>query len=384
MKILKLLSLLLLSTAFFACDSSNDDDGDWSKAREFGGVTRVGAVCFKIGDNVYVGLGYDGDRTYGDKEMRDFWKFRNNSWVKVDSFPGLGRFGAVAFVVDGKAYVGTGYRPQRTITVTIPGGAANGMDSTYQTTQNKRFFSDFYVFDGATETWSKDSLSGEFAFPGQGREHAVAFAVGGCGFVGTGAVDERTVTSDFYKFDPNTGWSETDFPGDSRRGATAFVIGDQAIVCGGAGIGGSGYKLDVLKYSAATDSWSSCHPIMNRSDHSFDDSYSKIPRAYAVSFTSSLDSPSGTPRGYIACGAGTHNRTCWEYDIEKDRWYEVTSLPSAMGSPRVSAVAFDLDGYGYVTTGGSSIETAMFQDSWRFIPGMDEDDDNDFSIVDIY
>ena len=103
---------------------------------------------------MYVGLGYDGNRTYGDKEMRDFWKFRNNNWVKVDSFPGLGRFGAVAFVVDGKAYVGTGYRPQRSITVS--GGAVDGSDTVI--IQEKKYFSDFYVFDGATEKWQKDSL----------------------------------------------------------------------------------------------------------------------------------------------------------------------------------------------------------------------------------
>lgn len=371
MKVLKLFGLLLLGACFFACDSSDDNEGDWSKAREFGGVTRVGAVSFQIGDNVYVGLGYDGNRTYGDKEMRDFWKFRNNNWVKVDSFPGEGRFGAVAFVVDGKAYVGTGYRPQRSI---------SAGDTTY--IQEKKYFSDFYVFDGATETWQKDSLSGDLAFPGQGREHAVAFAVGGNGFVGTGAIDANTVTSDFFKFNPSTGWSETDFPGDSRRGATAFVINDQAIVCAGAGTSNSGYKIDVLKYNSATDKWSSCNPITNRSDHSFDDDYNKIQRAYAVSFVSDLDAHDRIPRGYLACGAGSYNRTCWEYNITRDRWYDVTSLPSAMTTPRVSAVSFSLSGYGYVTTGGSSIETAMYQDSWRFIPGIDEDDDNDYSIVD--
>lgn len=380
MKILKLFSLLLMGAALFACDSSDDNEGDWSKAREFGGVTRVGAVSFQIGDNVYVGLGYDGNRTYGDKEMRDFWKFRNNNWVKVDSFPGLGRFGAVAFVVDGKAYVGTGYRPQRSITVA--GGAVDGSDTVI--IQEKKYFSDFYVFDGETETWQKDSLSGEFTFPGQGREHAVAFAVGGNGFVGTGAIDANTVTSDFFKFNPQTGWTTTDFPGDSRRGASAFVINDMAIVCAGAGTGNSGYKYDVLKYNSKEDKWSSCNPIMNRSDHSFDDDYNKIQRAYAISFASSLDAGDGIPRGYLACGAGAYNRTCWEYNITKDRWYDVTSLPSAMTTPRVSAVGFALNGYGYVTTGGSSIETAMYQDSWRFVPGVEEDDDNDYSIVDQY
>ncbi len=375
MKILKLFTLLLVGFSLFACDDDDDYTGDWSKGREFGGVTRVGAVSFQIGNNVYVGLGYDGNRTYGDKEMRDFWRFRNNNWVKVDSFPGDGRFGAVAFVVDGKAYVGTGFRPQRSLVVN---------DSTV--IQEKRYYSDFYVFDGTTETWEKDSLGSDnpaLVFPGAGREHAVAFSVGGYGFVGTGAIDDNTVVSDFYKFDPSSGWSTTDYPCDSRRGATAFVIDDFAIVCTGTGTSSTGYKVDVAKYDATTDTWSTERPLVNRSPNSYDDKYGRIQRAYGVSFTSTLDASGDIPtRGYVALGAGPYPRTVWRFNPNNGHWSEATQIPSAMSSPRVSSVSFMLNQHGYITTGGTSIETAAYQDTWMFTPGVKEDDDNDYSIVD--
>ena len=47
-------------------------------------------------------------------------------------------------------------------------------------------------------------------------------------------------------------------------------------------------------------------------------------------------------KGYIATGTGNYSNTCWEYDIERDRWDEVTELPSMM-SRRSYAVGFSID-----------------------------------------
>ena len=45
---------------------------------------------------------------------------------------------------------------------------------------------------------------------------------------------------------------------------------------------------------------------------------------------------------------------------------------------RIAGVGFSLNGYGYVTTGGASTTTANDNSTWKFIPGVDEDDNNDY------
>ena len=372
---LKYILFLCIGSLAIACDSSDDKDGDWMKSIEFRGVVRVGAVSFKIGDDVYVGLGHDEERLYGEKEMRDFYRFdaATESWAEVDSFPGEGRYGAVAFVIGNKAYVGTGYRPERNNFTQSPW---TGNDTVIK--QDKKYYNDFYVFDGETQSWDTIPLgesNSALKFPGKGIRYGVAFSVAGKGYVGTGAVDANTVVNDFYSFDPQNGWADAKFPGDSRKGATAFVIGDSAIVCLGVA---DSYRTDVWLLRGKTGEWVRKNPLVNRSSHGYDDSYSKIQRAYAGSFVSDIHAGKDGQLGYVVCGLGDYNRTCWTYSMRRDRWYDVTSLPSQMASPKVAPVAFSVNGYGFITTGGSSVETAKYRDTWKFIPGIEEDDYNDY------
>ena len=68
-------------------------------------------------------------------------------------------------MVDGKAYVGTGYRPD-------------------QNTKTEQYFNDFYCYDPSTNTWSDAPTylpDGAVA-----RRDAVAFSLKGKGYVGTG------------------------------------------------------------------------------------------------------------------------------------------------------------------------------------------------------
>ena len=38
--------------------------------------------------------------------------------------------------------------------------------------------------------------------------------------------------------------------------------------------------------------------------------------------------------------------------------------------------------YGYVTLGGASVGNVIDADMWKFTPGIDEDDDNDYAAGD--
>lgn len=365
MKKVNFLCLLILGLMFASCHSSDDTRGDWSKASEFPGRARVGAVSFTIGDATYVGLGFNRELKTEDKTLIDFWKFKDGNWSRVADFPAQGRYGAVAFVIGNKAYVGT------------------GMKQRWTQDDSEVYYNDFYVFDGTTDKWTGERTVIETKDKnevGMGRTDAVAFSFAGDtkGYVGTGKDDGR-VLKDFWVYDQQTdSWETTSFPGESRCGAVAFVIDDKAVVCLGSGStnSASSYKTDVLVFDRQTGEWSSRAPLVDRSSEKFDDDYTKIPRSYAVAFVSSFEN--NEKKGYIATGQGTYPKTCWEYYVNTDRWVEVTELPALM-SNRVYAVGFTQNNYGYVTVGGSTLTNATYVETWKFTPGIDEDENNDYT-----
>lgn len=380
MKKVNLLCLALIGLFFTACHSNDDTWGDWSKSIEFGGSNRVQAVSFKSSEGVvYVGMGLNTNSNRPDQNLTDFWKFDGNSWKRVGNalgggkntgdFPDPmgGRTGSVAFVIGDKAYVGAGWR------------------QSYSADKTDRYFSNFYVFNTKNDTWETDGTgkpvvidiqdsgidSLDCAFYG-----GIAFSIGGKGYAGTGRTGDRVLQT-IYEFDPNVAtdakpWKSANFQGDSRYGAVTFTIGNQVVVC--LGISNAKNVEDVWTFDGSI--WTRKAPLADN-DGGWNDDYPKIPRSYAVAFTSNLDSKSGVEKGYIAGGTGNGN-TCWEYNIEEDRWDEVTKFSAAMNSLRVGAVGFSINQYGYITTGGTALSNANDNSTWRFIPGIDEDDNNDY------
>lgn len=359
MKRVNFLCLVLLGLFFTACHSNDDTWGDWSRSYSFGGYPRTGAVTFTIDDVVYVGLGINNELDEKDKTLKDFWMYKDRIWTRIADFPGEGRYGAVAFVVNGIAYVGTGFRP-----------AQENTDEIY--------YSDFYSYNPATKEWSQSpatNLPKEENGEVIPRRDAIAFSVNGKGYVGTGITKGARVIKDLYSFD-GSNWESVGFPGDARCGASVFVIGQKAVICLGSGASSGNYRYDVNIYDASTGQWmENIHPLVDQDGIGYDNDYNRIPRAYAVAFTSNRD---GKMKGYIATGNGSYGNTCWEYDIERDRWDEVTELPNMM-SKRAYAVGFSVDNYGYVTLGGSGVGNVIDADMWKFTPGIDEDDDNDYA-----
>lgn len=376
MRKFSLLVLAILGFAFVACD---DDDhlGDWGKAPEFSGKMRNQAVSFTIGNNVYVGLGYGVDLS----EYTDFKRFdmQSMTWYDVeDTFAdagGKGRHGAIAFTaeVDGKtyAYIGLGYITSRTT------GSGENME-----TRPKEYLKDLWRYDPEANSWTQME-----DFPGTARRDAVAFSLNGYGFVGTGRADNAEMFKDFYRYDPKTNkWSgDLGFIGGQRYGATAFVVDGAAYVC--LGLSGGSPRTDVTKCIVDANGdvkWESRQSLADKPGVKQDKDYGRIPRGYAVSFISNRGK-NGENYAYIATGGqGPNPQTVWKYNHNKDQWHQMENI---VGGSIVGAVSFVVDGYGYYTTGGGSIDAVASSSnassnfsnaSWRFVPDVKEDRANDY------
>jgi N-acetylneuraminic acid mutarotase len=98
---------------------------------------RATAVSFVIGDNAYIALG----RTAGHRSAgyTDIWEYNINTktaTAKAD-FPGTGRVGPISEVVDGKAYIGLGFNPEKGV---------------YDATSR---LDDFWMYDATNNTWTQ-------------------------------------------------------------------------------------------------------------------------------------------------------------------------------------------------------------------------------------
>ncbi|MFV0376632.1 MAG: Kelch repeat-containing protein [Mangrovibacterium sp.] len=338
----KLGLVLAIIGPFAACNGSDEDDlvGDWVKISSFSGVPRSSAVAAVLDGEAYVGTGYN----INTKErLKDFWSYDGTSWSQVAAFGGDARTNAVAFTADGKLYVGTGF---------------NGTNGTKQ--------KDFWAYDPEANTWvevaslATDNVNSPELL---GREGMVAFSINDIGYVGTGVDKDGVEYNDFYAYDPSTdSWSQiTDFLGEKRQDAVAFVINNIAYVC--TGTNNSSYSSELSSYNPETNAWTRLRSIEDKSDESYDDDYS-IARNQAVAFTMG-------GKAYIATGGkNAAGSDVWEYNPSTDLWTEKTPFE---GAARFNAVAFTVGDVGYVLTGqqGSS---AYFDDVWTFYPNAEFDD----------
>jgi len=312
------------------------------------------------------------------------------NWVKLGSFEGLPRTDAVAFVIGDYAYVGTGYNgeederlrdfwrydpqydtweevaslpeeaPARNGAVAFSAAGKGYVGTGYDGNENK--LKDFWEFDpdeGDAGTWTRID-----DFPGTARYAAIAFGINDKGYVGTGYDDNRL--KDFYQYNPATGqWTQKmSVGGSKRRDAVAFVLNNKGYIF--MGVDNLDYVTDAWMYDPETDVWNELKEITSgtNDDESYDDDYS-IVGTKAVAFT--LDG-----YAYITTGGPGYagNRT-WEYDPETDLWEEKTNFE---GSSRSDAVAFTVNGQAFVVTGNSS--GYYFDDVWTFYPD-EEENEND-------
>ena len=213
---------------------------------------------------VFVGIGDHGGRDLQAEKSNTlvYRDITNNQWGATKKAEAVfsPRSDGVCFVLNGKAYFGTGY------------GAA--------------VYNQWFVFDPVAETdlepttpaWRSLANSNPPTTP---RRGAVAFTANSRGYFGLGVDDEGNFLSDFYSFrpndpsDPTSGiWTRlADFPGEARANAVAFSIGDQGYVGTGdnlvATTPGNPYYMeevggyidggqvfsDFWRYNPLTDAW---------------------------------------------------------------------------------------------------------------------------------
>jgi N-acetylneuraminic acid mutarotase len=154
--------------------------------------------------------------------------------------------------------------------------------------------SDFYSYDSTSGNWSQIA-----SFGGAARYLSVGFGIQNYGYVGTG-YDTRFYYGDFWKFDPSAGplgaWTEsTTFTGYKRSSAVSFVYNNIGYVVTGIGesngvvndfyrFSPNGAPADSYHQAQAANSWLHLNSITNVSTSTFDDGYTNIQRSGAVAF----------------------------------------------------------------------------------------------------
>jgi len=192
--------------------------GSWKQVAPLtnvlGGTARYGAVAGTVGNNGYVGCGFDGNY------KKDFYKYdpTSDTWSTFAGFPGDKRMGAVAFTINGQMYVGTG----------INNGAIN---------------TDFWSYNPAGDTWTQkrnttNQTTGSdiYDYSAVARNNAVAFVIGNYGYVATGS--NGGARNDCFQYDPSLDvWTKMNpFLGAVRSYGVGFGIGNYGYV----GLGSNG------------------------------------------------------------------------------------------------------------------------------------------------
>ncbi len=325
-----LIVLVVTSILFTACsksDSVGDYDGNWVEQSDFEGVPRSGAVSFSIGDNGYIGTGYDGDNW-----LNDFWEYdvSRNTWIQKADLPGTARISAVAFAANQKGYVCTGY------------GDDIKLD-------------DLWEFDPDLNTWVQKS-----DFPGSARYGAVGFAISNKGYIGSGY--DGNYLKDFWEYDPLTdSWEQkVSIGGGKRRNAVGFTIDGKGYIC--TGIDNGNYETDFWEYDPLSDSWTEKNSIADVTDESFDNDYDNIIGIYKTAMVIN-------GKAYLATGGTSTSVIVWEWDPSTDLWELKTEFE---GVARTEAVAFTAAGRGFVATGRNA--TYFFDDIWELRPDEEYDE----------
>lgn len=213
---------------FWALDVSTEQ---WTQVASIP-AARAMAVAFSLNGYGYVIMGRD---TSG-QTFRDCWRYTpgTDTWTPMANFPGVARYGATGFAINGKGYMGTGWQED------TPGV--------------QKHLRDWWEYDPATDTWTQKA-----DFPGGPCSFAAGAGVGAKGYLGLSGPGPAP-GNQWWEYVPATDtWTQkADYQGTSRYGAGIFVINNRIYAGNGTkglGINPANSIYDWWEYNTETDSW---------------------------------------------------------------------------------------------------------------------------------
>jgi len=267
---MKKITILFLLLSQLCLLQHSFSQGMWTQKATFPGRSRSIPFCFSLGTKAFCGTGSDCDTM---NFLKDFWQYDTltDAWTQKADFGGGSRWPAVGFAIGNYGYAGLGKNyPFLTVEkdlwrydtaanswtrmTDMPAGAAFptafviGDSAGYVLTAQS-----LYKYSPVTNSWSQKAN-----FIGPARDVAVAFAIGGKGYYGTG--DNGTVLMDFYEYDALAdNWTQkNDFAGHARTDAIGFAIDCKGYIAVGDTDNGSMRTTalnDLWQYEPATDAW---------------------------------------------------------------------------------------------------------------------------------
>ena len=246
------------------------------------------------------------------------------SWAQKANYLGGAKYGAIAFSIGTKGYIGAGLNSATAVT------------------------NDFWEYDPQTGAWTQKANIGTL-----GRFGAVGFAIGNYGYVGLGTTYydggyNYVWSTDFWQYDPtsNTWTQKGNFPGSGTYGISTFVIGNKGYIGGG-----WGYN-DFWQYNSANDTWKQLANI----------GYSTVQSGTGFAING---------KGYVALGLDGSSplNNLWEYDTLANSWTQKANFP---GTARFAATSFVLCNNAFVGLGSSNYPTEVeLKDFWIYNPAID-------------
>ncbi|MBK7666032.1 MAG: T9SS type A sorting domain-containing protein [Sphingobacteriaceae bacterium] len=246
-------------------------------------------------------------------------EYKAQTWAQLTDFPSNERDDGTAFVINNKAYCGSGLQ--------VGWGLAG----------------DFHYLDLGTETWSTVA-----SMPaGKERQYACGFTDGTNGFVFGGEAFGSNL-NDLWMYSPTTNsWTAmASKPGNGVRGASYFVIGNVAYIVGGASAPNDAIN-EVWAYDMSTNIWTQKNnlPITN--------------------WRGGGAATNG--KGYLLYGMNSvyaYNRYLYEYDPLGDNWtYKSTFAGPGTGKVYANMQAINND---LVIFGGKDSLNACNNQLWSY------------------
>ncbi len=285
--------------------------GLWKRMSNFPGEGRAEGISFVINGKAYFGTGFN-----GGTGLNDLWEYDPNAdrWTKKSGLPTLGRWAAMVMVYNNKAYVTGGKK------VDLPDNQ----------------FKDVWEYDPALDKWTakKD-------FPGTPRNAGVAISVSNKNYLGFGGTGIPVVAlRDWWEYDAaNDQWTQKPQPPFGDQQFPNYGITSNAAFIGNGRWGQSG---EWWQFSAVNDQWTQKTSIPGN------------PPLQAASFTIG---------NLLYVLAGSTNK-CWSYDPASDTWTQITSLPEN----RIAASGFSINGKGYLVGGSPMTFNDDAYHVWQFTP----------------